>query len=166
MIQKLARCFTVSVGSTVLTAALIVTFAIGLGVPGAIANVLAVLIATGPSYLANRRWVWGIRGRSSYAREVAPFVGLSIAGLALSTVAVGAMDAVSTDWPASFRALALPLANVGAYGLLWIVQFVMLDRVIFRDRAAGVPPHAGARSRPADVLGGDALSVPVQSEPA
>ena len=98
-------------------------------------------------YFANRRWVWGVRERSNYARQVAPFWALSISGLILSTIAVGWMDRLSTGWSPAWRAFALPFANLAVYGALWIVQFALLERVIFRDRATGDPPPAGARSR-------------------
>ena len=147
MCGRVVRCFGVSIGSTVLTAFVIIVLALGFGVPGGYANVAAVLISTGPSYFANRRWVWGVRERSNYARQVAPFWALSISGLILSTIAVGWMDRLSTGWPPAFRAFALPFANLAVYGALWIVQFALLECVIFRDRATGDPPPAGARSR-------------------
>ena len=68
MCGRIVRCLAVSIGSTVLTAFVIVVLALGFGVPGGYANVAAVLISTGPSYFANRRWVWGVRERSNYAR--------------------------------------------------------------------------------------------------
>jgi putative flippase GtrA len=148
LIRKLVRCFTVSVGTTIMSAIIIIVLAVGFGVPGAVANVVAVLCATGPSYFFNRRWVWGRREHSSYLRQIAPFWALSISGLVLSTLAVAAADSLTAGLHPSVRAIALPLANLSAYGALWIVQFALLDRVIFRDRAVAAP-HAGARSRSA-----------------
>jgi putative flippase GtrA len=147
LIGRLIRCATVSVGSTVASVLIIVTLAVGLGVPGSIANIVAVLATISPSYVANRRWVWKRDDRSSYTREVLPFWVMSITGLVLSTIAVGAVDHLTAGWAATARSIALPAANLATWGALWIAQFVVLDRVIFRDRAAGVPPRAGARSR-------------------
>jgi hypothetical protein len=52
----------------------------------------------------------------------------------LSTVAVARVAAIAATWPASARSVALPTANVAVFGALWVAQFVLLDRVIFRDR--------------------------------
>jgi putative flippase GtrA len=91
-----------------------------------------------PSYLANRSWVWGKRGRSDLLREVAPFWVLSLAGLALSTIAVAAAAALTVSWDTSARAVALPAANLAVFGALWVVQFVLLDRVLFRLPASSI----------------------------
>jgi putative flippase GtrA len=132
----MARCLTVSVGTTILSAVILASLAVGLGVPAGLANVIAVLCGIGPSYLGNRRWVWKRDGRGDLAGEVVPFWVLSIAGLLISTLAVARVGALSHAWPATARAIALPLANLAVFGALWCVQFVVLDRVIFHDRRA------------------------------
>jgi len=68
-------------------------------------------------------------------------------GLALSTLAVS----VAAGWATSARlgtaarAMVADAANVGTFGTLWVVQFVLLDRVLFgRRRPAPVTtlePH-------------------------
>ena len=135
-IGRMARCLTVSVGTTILSAVILVILAVGLGVPAGTANVIAVVCGIGPSYLGNRRWAWRRDGRGDVAREIIPFWVLSIAGLIISTLAVARVGALSHAWPATARAIALPLANAAAFGALWCVQFVVLDRVIFHDRRA------------------------------
>jgi putative flippase GtrA len=100
------------------------------------ANVVATGVGTIPSFELNRRWVWTKRGARSVATEVIPFALLSFAGLALSTVAVHvtatwADRAAIESWQ---RTGAVGLANMAAFGSLWITQFVILDRVLFVDR--------------------------------
>jgi putative flippase GtrA len=137
MIGRIVRCLAVSVGSTLLTAVVLVTLAVGLGVHAGLANVIAVLCAIGPSYVANRRWVWRRTDRSSYLREVAPFWTLGIAGLIASTVVVAWTASATESWSPGLRSMVLPFANLATFGALWIVQFVLLERVIFReDRGA------------------------------
>src|SRR5918992_2214733 len=48
-------------------------------------NIIAVSLSCIPSYLLNRYWVWGKRGRNHFWKEVAPFWALALLGLALST---------------------------------------------------------------------------------
>jgi putative flippase GtrA len=131
---RVLRCFAVSVGTTVLSLTVLVLLAVVGRVPAGTANVIAVCCGIFPSYFLNRRCVWQRRDRHRVMGEVAPFWVLSLVGLALSTVAVARVDALARDWSTSMRAIALPAANLSVFGLLWVAQFVVLDRVIFRDR--------------------------------
>jgi putative flippase GtrA len=137
-IVRMARCLSVSLVTTVLSTSVLVTLAVGFGVRAALANVVAVVVGTVPSYVGNRRFVWRRRGRSDVMREIGPFWLLSFTGLAGSTLAVDAIDAVSRSWSSGARAIALPLANLSVWGVLWLVQFALLDRVIFCDRVPRV----------------------------
>lgn len=121
-------------------------FAGPIGAPAWQANVIATAVATVPSYVLNRRWVWGRSGSSHWWREVVPFWSLSFGGLVLSTIAVHQADhmAGTAGWVGTGRTLALLSANIGAFGLLWIGQFVLLDRVLFRH-----PSHDERRAVPA-----------------
>jgi putative flippase GtrA len=134
MLVRIVRCLCVSVGTTVLSAAVLIALALGFGVPAGVANVVAVCCGIVPSYIANRRWVWNRPGHGSLAREVLPFWALSLTGLAVSTVAVARAASVTSTWATSARAVALPIANLSVFAALWVVQFVVLDRVIFRHR--------------------------------
>ncbi|HEY5172951.1 MAG TPA: GtrA family protein [Acidimicrobiia bacterium] len=132
MVQKMSRCLLVSVGTTLLSAAVLVVLALGAGMSAGTANVIAVCCGIGPSYLANRHWVWGRSGRGNLAREVLPFWALSLAGMVASTVAVSVVASVAARWSTSARAVALPLANLSAFAALWLAQFALLDRVLFK----------------------------------
>jgi putative flippase GtrA len=129
--QRISRCLVVSVGTTLLSAAVLVALTLGAGVPAGMSNVIAVCCGIVPSYFANRSWVWAKTGRSSVVREIAPFWVLSLAGLGASTVAVARVASFTRQWSTSLRAIALPAANLSVFGVLWIVQFVLLDRVLF-----------------------------------
>ena len=146
LVRRMARCLVVSVGTTLLSAAILVALALGAGVPAGPANVIAVVCGIVPSYLANRRWVWRRAGRGDFRREVVPFWVLALAGLALSTVAVAAVASAAAQWSTSARAIALPVANLSAFAALWLVQFVVLDKVLF----AAPAPNATAPTRRPD----------------
>ncbi len=132
LVGRLSRCMCVSIGTTLLSAIVLAALTVGASMPAGSANVIAVMVGIFPSYFANRAWVWGVTGRSSFAREIAPFWGLSLAGLVLSTAAVSAVASLMAQSPASQRAVALPLANGAAFGALWLVQFFVLNRFVFR----------------------------------
>jgi putative flippase GtrA len=101
------------------------------------ANVIATAVGTVPSFELNRRWVWGRGGARSVRSELVPFVALSFAGLALSTLAVSVIArwADGAGLADATRTVAVQAANLAAFGALWLVQFVVLDRVLFADRS-------------------------------
>jgi putative flippase GtrA len=108
-------------------------------IPAGFANVVATAIGAVPSFELNRRWVWRRTGPRSVRSEVVPFWLLSLAGLALSTltVSLAASWAGSAGLDGTARTLAIELANLTAWGALWVAQFVVLDRFLFH--AAPVP---------------------------
>lgn len=143
-IGQLARYATVSAVATttslVVLGALVATRTL---TPGW-ANLVATAVGTVPSFELNRRWVWGRTGRRSVRAEVVPFAVLSAAGLVLSTVTVvlagrWADAAGLTD---ATRTLAVQAANLAGFGLVWLAQFAVCDRVLFR-----ATPPAGRPSR-------------------
>jgi hypothetical protein len=89
--------------------------------------------------------VWGKTGRRSVWGEIGPFCLLSFAGLALSTAAVTivARWATGARFDPGMRTLLVEMANVSAFGSLWIAQFVLLDRVLFGRQPATVPVTSG-----------------------
>jgi putative flippase GtrA len=133
---KLVRYAAVS-GVATGTSLTVLGCLVATGVLGASwANVVAVAVGTVPSFELNRRWVWGKRGERSIVAEVIPFCILSLAGLCLSTLAVGgaAAWAARAGVRGGARTLAVEGAHVAAFGSLWVVQYLVLDRVLFRRR--------------------------------
>ena len=98
----------------------------GIELNGTTSNLIAVTLACIPSYLLNRYWVWGKRGKNHFWREVFPFWAMAALGLVLSTIFVWFVDQ-RTD-----VTVFLMAANLSAFGLLYIVKFVLLDRVLFK----------------------------------
>lgn len=130
---RLTRCMSVSVITTVISLTIIIVATAAFGIAAAIANVIATSIATVPSYHLNRRWTWGKRDRSSPWRELLPFWILAFCGLALSTVTVGIADswAAHMHLAPTVRTATILVGHLGGFGVLWVLQFVLLDRVLF-----------------------------------
>jgi len=152
-LYKLARYACVSLISTWVSLVVLGTL-VGTGATTAgWANVIATSIGTIPSFELNRRWVWGRHGRRSLRAEVGPFCALSFTGLALSTLAVhvAAGWASSAGLGATARALVADGANVGTFGTLWVIQFVLLDRVLFHSPRPLLEHDQPAHHGPADL---------------
>jgi len=133
---RLTRCMAVSVVTTVLSLVSLVVTTVVIGMGAMPANVLTTALATIPSYQLNRRWTWGRSDASDPWREVLPFWVMSFAGLALSTLTVGIADswAHSLHLTTAARTVAVLAGHLGGFGLLWVAQFVVLDRVLFARR--------------------------------
>ena len=102
-----------------------------IGLTAEVSNVIAVAAGTIPSYSLNRRWVWGKSTKSHLWKEVVPFWVLSFVGLVFSTVVVSIVE----DHNDSTAAIAL--ANLAAFGVLWVAKFLLLHYVLFKDHAPG-----------------------------
>jgi putative flippase GtrA len=138
LVTRLARCMGVSVITTVISFTTLAAATLGLGLAAWVANVLATAVATVPSYHLHRRWTWGKRDASHLWREIMPFWVLSFTGLVLSTIAVALADSWTNGMHLTSPAvhtLVLFIAQLSGFGLLWIAQFILLDRVLFADRA-------------------------------
>lgn len=98
------------------------------------ANVVATAAGTGPSFELNRRWVWRRPGRRAWGGEVVPFCVLSFLSLGASTEAVRLATgwAAGAGWSPAGRAAMAAAANLAAFGTMWVVQFFVLDRLLFR----------------------------------
>ncbi|MEM7140342.1 MAG: GtrA family protein [Actinomycetota bacterium] len=94
------------------------------------ANVTAWGVSTIPAYLLSRYWVWQQTGANSVKAEIAPFWILALIGLAFSTFCI---------WIAGFvteNSFVLIGANFCAYGVVWVVKYLVLDRLMW-GREAG-----------------------------
>jgi putative flippase GtrA len=130
-VARLVRYSAVSVVSTATSLAVLGILVGMAGCPAAWSNVVATAIGTIPSFELNRRWVWSSQGPRSFARQVVPFCALSFSGLVLSTLAVACASQRTVGWGQWAHTLAVEGANLAAYGSLWVVQYVVLDRVLF-----------------------------------
>lgn len=133
-LAKLIRYAAVSAISTA-TALTLLGLLVGLaGAPAGWSNAFATAIATVPSFELNRRWVWGVRANRSLLRQAAPFFALSLSGLVASTLAVhiAAAWATSLGWSRLARTVLAQATNLATFGVLWVFQFVLCDRLLFR----------------------------------
>ena len=124
--SKAIKYSMVSVVAVIVTQVVIYVCVEGLDWPWVASNFVAVTIGCIPSYTLNRAWVWGKRGRSHWAREVLPFWIMALIGLVFSTVLVALAD----QW--TDAAIAVNLANLTAFGILWVAKFWVLDSVLFK----------------------------------
>ncbi|MFN3217158.1 MAG: GtrA family protein [Acidimicrobiales bacterium] len=97
----------------------------GAGLDAWAANTIAVTVSAIPAYVLYRHVVWAKRSPSDLRREILPFWAMAFIGLLLSTVAV----ALAERWFGG--AVAVNAAYVGAFGSLWVLKYVALERWLF-----------------------------------
>lgn len=134
---KTARYTMVSVISVGVTQVVLTLCLVLLDWSAALSNLAAVSIGAVPSYLLNRAWTWGKTGKNHLWKEVVPFWAMALLGLVLSTLLV---DWATGTWEPTWVA---NVANVAAFGTLWVGKFFVLHLVLFKaspEDAPDVPP--------------------------
>jgi putative flippase GtrA len=94
-------------------------------------TLFANIVAGFPSYYLNRRWVWGKSGRSHIWREILPFWVMSISGIgfALYTASLAHNFADAHHLQHLARTALVVGANIAAFGILWLLKFLVLNRL-------------------------------------
>ena len=141
LLRKLFRYAAVSVVSTSVSLTILAVLVATSMTTAGWANVIATSVGTIPSFELNRRWVWAKRGRRSLLGETAPYFALTFAGLGLSTLAVSTATGAASahHLGTAGRTVVAMCANLTGFGTVWIVQYLILDRVLFgRRRPASV----------------------------
>jgi len=108
-----------------------------------LSNIVAVAVGTLPSYELNRRWTWRKNGPSHLWREIVPFWVMSFIGLVFSTACVFFAErwAEGHNVREHPKKLLLLAANLGAFGVLWVGKFLVINRLLFhRDHHAVADP--------------------------
>jgi putative flippase GtrA len=123
--------------SAVATGASATTFAVAyrlLHLGPLAASVAAFVSGAVVNFVGNRFWTWSLRQRQGLGRD-----GISYAVLAVTT-ALGAAgvttlaDRYSAQLADNERVIVVEAAYFATYAAMFLVKFVLLDRVIFVDR--------------------------------
>jgi putative flippase GtrA len=145
--KKMFRYTMVSVISTIVSASVLAIVYGALRLWSEVpSTVVANVVATVPSYYLNRNWAWGKSGRSHVLREVVPFWVASAAGIFLSILA--ATEARHLGDAHHFhhfgRTVLVLGANFGAFGTLWVLKFLVFNRLFHVHPVADLEAQAEA----------------------
>lgn len=138
--------YTLVSAISALTSLVILTIVFGvLRLWGEVFSTLFANVCAGvPSYILNRRWVWGKSGRSHVWREVLPFWVMSLTGIgfALYTASLAHHFATVHHLQHLPRTALVVGANISAFGILWILKFLILNRLFAQIADAEVGQEA------------------------
>jgi putative flippase GtrA len=130
LIHEMAKFGVIGAIAFALTAVLSNAFHFGVGLGPVTSYATATAIAAVLSYFANRHWTWRDRDDSGVRRELPMFLGLSVVGLAISSVPVIFSEYVLGLHSAlSYNVSAILIGT--AFGTVW--RFWSFRRWVFRD---------------------------------
>ena len=98
----------------------------GLDWPAVPANLASVTAGAIPNYLINRRWTWHQTGKNRLWGEVVPFWTMSALGMILSLWAVSYAE---DRWDTT---VAVAIAQLSGFGVVWLAKFLVLDKVMWK----------------------------------
>ncbi|HEX5366349.1 MAG TPA: GtrA family protein [Acidimicrobiales bacterium] len=125
-IVKLLKYSTASLAGLVVGQSVLFCFYDALAWAAIPANLVSVTAGAVPNYLINRRWTWRQSGRNRLWGEVVPFWVMSALGMVASLFAVAYAE---ERWD---TALAVGLAQLVGFSVLWVAKFVVLDKLMWR----------------------------------
>ncbi len=118
-------------------------------------TLFANVMAGFPSYFLNRRWVWRKGGRSHIWREVVPFWVMSLTGIGFALVTASWAHNFANDHHLHHleRTVLVVGANVFAFGTLWLLKFIILNRLFAQIADHELGTHEGELEEDAAPLG-------------
>jgi putative flippase GtrA len=146
--RKWVRYSMVSIVSVIISQLLLAFFFGVMHRSARTSNIWAVCLSAVPSYYLNRAWAWGKRGKSHFLKEVVPFWTMALIGLALSTWAADFAETWSHTHVESHlvTTIIVNCASLGAFGVLWGVKFVILNKLMFVHHTDDLPAALDGRS--------------------
>jgi putative flippase GtrA len=99
-----------------------------------VASVAAFLAGAIVNFGASRFWAWGRRHRHGLRRDLLGYALLAICIALTATTVTSVVDAALVDADPEQRAVLVEASYFAVYGALFLVRFVLLDRVLFRSR--------------------------------
>lgn len=112
------------------------------GVPAAVTAVVASAV---PCFWLNRQYVWRRGGRVRIRAEVLPFALFTLLGLIAST---GLVFLAGRRYDSE---VMVYVAHQSAFGLLWVLRFLLFDRLLWSRPVATVRLLSRRTIRPATV---------------
>jgi len=106
-----------------------------LGSSAVVATLVAWLAGAVPNYVLSRRWAWGRQGQLlPYAMIV---IGSAVTAALVTTATDHLVQGIDSH---AWKTVLVTGSYFGTYGVLFILKFVLFDRLVFAKPAAVADP--------------------------
>ncbi len=106
-----------------------------LGTSAVVATLVAWLAGAVPNYVLSRRWAWGRQGQLlPYAMIV---IGSAVTAALVTTATDHLVQGIDSH---AWKTVLVTGSYFGTYGVLFILKFVLFDRLVFAKPAAVADP--------------------------
>jgi putative flippase GtrA len=142
--KRLIRYTAASVMTTIVSLAAVSAFYGFRIIPDAVwATLAGNVVGMVPAYQLNRRWTWGKRGRSHLRKEIAPFLMMSVLGIAFSQLgAWWARNETKTHhWSHLANTALVAGANLTCFAVFWVLKLVVFNRIFRVEKMAEIDEH-------------------------
>lgn len=134
-----ARFVRYAAGSAVasVTSAMVLAAAYrGFGTGPRVASTIAFVAGAIVNFLIYRFWAWKLRDRAGVGRDFWKFaiVSVTTALIALGTTTLADAYARQAGFSGTERTLIVEAAYFGAFGVMFVAKFLVLDRFVFNAR--------------------------------
>lgn len=105
------------------------------------ASVVAFVAGAVPNYLMNRRWAWRRSDKPHPVRETLPYAVIIIGTALVAILATTLADrwVVAHVGSHTLQVFLVGAAFLGTYGAMFVLKFVLFDRLIFAGDGARTP---------------------------
>lgn len=103
------------------------------------ASLVAFVAGAVPNYLMNRRWAWRRTGTPHPVRETLPYAVIIISTALIAVLVTTLADkwVVAHVGSHELQVVLVGAAFLGTYGVMFVLKFVLFDRLIFAGGRAG-----------------------------
>ena len=137
--RRFARFLRYAIGSGLAAATSGIVFALAYRVldqDPRVATGAAAVSGALVNFAASRFWAWNLRARRGLAGHAVAYATLAVVAAIAAAAATSATHALLRDADPNRRAVLVEASFFATYALLFVVKFVVLDRVIFRPRGS------------------------------
>jgi putative flippase GtrA len=113
---------------------------LGLFVSFTAASLLSAAILTLPNFFANKLYVWRVTSKENQHTQIVVFWVAAMLGVTFATTLTYLVEQLTSDRADLIRRVAVIVAQLTGFGIVWVGRFLILDRWLFRLTHAGREP--------------------------
>jgi putative flippase GtrA len=106
------------------------------------ASVVAAAVLTPFNFLANKYLVWRLSATNNLRTQIIVFWVGAMLAVSLATGFTYLVERLTGDQPALVQRIAVLMAQLAGFGIVWVGRYLVLDRWLFKATHHGEEPDA------------------------